>query len=71
MDRIDKKNPLFTASIASAIYFVIFLLLKYLLPVERETNNINIDLLGALQGAIIFGLVIFVVHQLLKRRYSE
>lgn len=41
MDRIDKKNPLFTASIASAIYFVIFLLLKYLLPVKRETNNIK------------------------------
>jgi membrane associated rhomboid family serine protease len=72
MDRkIDKKSPFFTASIASIIYFIIFLLLKYLLPVKKETSNINIDWQGALQGAIIFWLVIFVVHQFLKRRNSE
>jgi hypothetical protein len=72
MDRkMDKKSPFFTASIASIIYFIIFLLLKYFLPIKRETSNINIDWLGALQGSIIFWLVIFVVHQLLKKRYSE
>ncbi len=68
---MDKKSPFFTASVASAIYFVIFLILKYLLPIKRETNNINIDWSGALLGAAIFWLVIFVVHKLLKRRYAE
>jgi len=68
---MDKKNPFFTASIASVIYFIIYLLLKYLLPIKRETSNINIDWLGALQGAIVFWLVIFVVHQFLKRRNLE
>jgi cytosine/uracil/thiamine/allantoin permease len=67
---MDKKSPFFTATIASIIYFIIFLLLKYLL-FKREKNNINIDWLGALVGAIVFWLVIFVVHQFLKTRYSE
>jgi len=72
MDRkMNKKSPFFTASIASIIYFIVFVLLKYLLPINRETGNINIDWLGALQGAVFFWLVIFAVHQLLKRRYSE
>jgi membrane associated rhomboid family serine protease len=69
--KIDKKSPFFTASIASIIYFIIFLLLKYLLPIKRELSNINIDWQGALLGAIVFWLVIFVVHQYLRRRYSE
>lgn len=72
MDRkMNKKSPFFTASIASIIYFIIYVLLKYLLPINRETSNINIDWLGGLQGAVFFWLVIFVVHQLLKRRDSE
>ena len=72
MDRkMNKKSPFFTASIASILYFIIYILLKYLLPSNRETGNINIDWLGGLQGAIVFWLVIFAVHQLLKRRYSE
>ncbi len=68
---MDKKSPFFTASIASIIYFITFILLKYLLPINREASNINIDWLGALEGAVVFWLVIFVVHQFLKRRYSE
>lgn len=68
---MNEKSPFFTASVASAIYFVIFLILKYLLPINRETNNIDIDWLGALLGAAIFWLVIFVVHQFLKRRNAE
>lgn len=68
---MDKKNPLFTASVASVIYFVIFLTLKYFLPVHKESNIIEIDWLGALIGAVIFWIVIFVVHQFLKKRYSE
>lgn len=68
---MDKKSPFFTASVASVIYFVIFLTLKYFLPVHKEGNNIEIDWLGALFGAVIFWIVIFVVHQFLKKRYSE
>ncbi len=68
---MDKKSPFFTASVASIIYFVIFLTLKYFLPVYKESNNIEIDWLGALIGAVIFWIVIFVVHQFLKKRYSE
>ncbi len=69
--KMNKKSPFFTASIASITYFIIYVLLKYLLPTKIETGNINIDWLGALQGAFFFWVVIFVVHQLLKRRYSE
>ena len=69
--KMNYKSPFFTASIASIIYFIIYLLLKYLLPIKRETGIVNIDWPGALQGAVVFWLVIFVVHQLLNRRYSE
>ncbi|SNQ62674.1 hypothetical protein [Candidatus Methanoperedens nitratireducens] len=62
---MNKKSPFFTASTASVMYFATFLLLKYLL--ERR----NLDWLGALQGAIVFWIVIFVVHQFLKRRFSD
>jgi hypothetical protein len=62
---MDKKSPFFTASAASVMYFIIFILLKYLLQMRE------IDWLGALQGAIVFWVVIFVVHQLLKRRFSD
>jgi hypothetical protein len=62
---MDKKSPFFTASAASVMYFIIFILLKYLLQMRE------IDWLGALQGAVIFWIVIFVVHQLLKRRFSD
>ncbi len=64
-EKMDKKSPFFTASAASVTYFIIFVLLKYLLQ-SRE-----IDWLGALQGAVIFWIVIFVVHQFLKRRFSD
>ncbi|MCX9010293.1 MAG: hypothetical protein OIN66_04135 [Candidatus Methanoperedens sp.] len=62
---MDKKSPFFTASVASAVYFVTFLLLKYFL--EKR----DIDWLGALQGAVIFWIVIFLVHQFLKTRFSD
>jgi hypothetical protein len=62
---MDKKSPFFTASAASVMYFIIFILLKYSLQMRE------IDWLGALQGAVIFWIVIFVVHQLLKRRFSD
>ncbi len=62
---MDKKSPFFTASAASVVYFATFLLLKYLL--EKS----NPDWLGALQGAIVFWIVIFVVHRMLERRFSD
>jgi hypothetical protein len=62
---MDKKSPFFTASAASVIYFIIFILLKYSLQMRE------IDWQGALQGAIVFWIVIFVVHQLLERRFSD
>ncbi len=62
---MDKKSPFFTASVASVVYFVIFLLLKYFLATE------TIDWKGALTGAIFFWIVIFVVHKILERRYRE
>jgi hypothetical protein len=62
---MDKKSPFFTASAASVMYFIIFILLKYSLQMQE------IDWLGALQGAVIFWIVIFAVHQFLKRRSSD
>jgi len=62
---MDKKSPLFTASAASVIYFIIYLMLRYLL--QPETVNI----IRALKGAAVFWAVIFLVHHFLKRRYSD
>ena len=62
---MDKKSPFFTASVASFVYFVTFLILKYSL------DKRILDWLGALQGAVVFWLVIFAVHHFLKRRYSD
>ncbi|MCX9084016.1 MAG: hypothetical protein OIN87_04355 [Candidatus Methanoperedens sp.] len=57
-----ETNPYFTASAASLAYFVIFISLKYF------SQNKEIDLKGALIGACIFWLVIFMVHQYLNRK---
>lgn len=61
---MDKSNPFFTASVASALYFIIFVMLKYSL------RQHEVDWQGALSGAVIFWVVIFLVHQFLKRRSS-
>ncbi len=68
---MNKKSPYFTASVASIIYFVIFLTLKYFLPIHKESSNFDIDWSGALIGAVIFWIVIFVVHQFLRTRNPE
>ncbi len=62
--KMDKNNPFFTASAASVLYFVIYIIIKYF-------GEQKIDLQGALIGAIIFWIVIFIVHKLLNRRFSE
>ncbi len=58
---MNKKSPFFTASIASLTYFITYLILKYLLDRNK------IDPLSALAGAVVFWIVIFLVHQFLNR----
>lgn len=62
---MDKKNPFFTASMASVMYFIIFVMLKYFL--QQRT----LDIKGALIGMVAFWIVIFFVHHYLKKRYSN
>ena len=62
---MDKKSPYFTASMASILYFIIYFVLKYFLQ-QRV-----LDYEGALIGAVGFWIVIFVVHMLLGRRFSN
>jgi len=57
-----KTNPYFTASAASLAFFVIFISLKYLL------ENKPLDLPGALIGAGVFWVVIFIVHHFLNKQ---
>ena len=58
---MEKMNPFYTATAAAILYFIIFVMLKYLL------QNRVVDLWGALSGAVVFWIVIFLVHQLLIR----
>lgn len=62
---MDKKSPYFTASMASILYFIIYFVLKYFLQ-QRV-----LDYEGALIGAVGFWIVIFIVHMLLGRRFSN
>lgn len=62
---MEKTNPYFTASAASLTYFVIFIILKYLL------HDKVLDWQGALIGALIFWVVIFIVHQILNKRSDD
>jgi uncharacterized membrane protein (GlpM family) len=61
---MEKKSPFFTASVASIVYFIIFIALKYFL------QDRFVDWQGALQGAVVFWIVIFLVHRFLVRRYG-
>lgn len=62
---MEKTNPYYTASSASLTYFVIFIILKYFL------HNKELDWKGALIGALIFWIVIFIVHKYLNRRSNN
>jgi len=66
---MDKKSPLFTASAASVLFFIILLMLEYLLSIKGE-GTVTVDWHGALFAALVFWIVIFVLHQYLNRRYS-
>ncbi|MCZ7356434.1 MAG: hypothetical protein O8C66_03275 [Candidatus Methanoperedens sp.] len=63
---MEKKSPFFTASAASVVFFIIFIALKYLVSVEKI-----LDWKGALEGAVIFWIVIFLVHQFFLRRTAD
>jgi uncharacterized membrane protein (GlpM family) len=62
---MEKNDPFFTATMASIVYFVIFIVLKYFL------QNKTVDWQSALLGAVGLWIVIFVVHHLLNRRYGS
>ncbi len=70
---MDKKSSFFTASAASMLYLVILVLLKYFLPSSGMSAGMDIkgELPILILGAIIFWIVIFVVHQVLERRFSD
>ncbi len=62
---MPKTNPYFTASGASLIYFITFIILKYFL------HNKEWDWEGAFTGALVFWVVIFIIHQLLNRQLNK
>lgn len=62
---MNEKSPFFTASAASLAYFITFVVLKFFL------QDKTVDLLGALAGAVVFWIVIFLVHKILERRKNE
>jgi len=70
---MEKKSPYFTASVASILYIIILVMLKYLLPSSSMSAGIDIkeELPNLIFGTIIFWIVIFVVHQVLERRSSD
>ncbi|MCZ7394764.1 MAG: hypothetical protein ABOK23_02755 [Candidatus Methanoperedens sp.] len=61
---MEKKSPFFTASAAAVLYFIIYIILKYLL------QNRVVDWQGAFLGAVVFWIVIFLVHYFLNRQYG-
>lgn len=58
---MDKNNPAFIALMAFLAFFLVFIILKYLL------NN-QVDIQNAITGAVLFCIVVFVVHQLMIRK---
>jgi len=67
---MEKKSPYFTASVASILFIIILVMLKYLLPSSGMSEGIDIkeELPNLIFGTIIFWIVIFVVHLVLERR---
>jgi len=72
-EKMEKKSPYFTASVASILFIIILVMLKYLLPSSSTSAGIDIkeELPNLIFGTIIFWIVIFVVHLVLERRYSD
>jgi len=61
---MEKTNPLLIASMAFVAFFIVFIILKYLL------NN-QVDIQGAITGAVFFWIVVFFVHQLMTRKSAQ
>jgi len=55
------KKTIIVALTASILYFIVYVVLKFLL------QNEIIDWQSALSGAIVFSFFIFVVHHFLQR----
>jgi len=55
------KKTIYVALTASILYFIVYVVLKFLL------QNEIIDWQSALSGAIVFSFFIFVVHHFLHR----
>lgn len=61
---MEKNSPFFTASMATFLYIIVLVMLKYFL--QHKTVDWQ-DVLVA----IGFWIVIFLVHQFLNRRYGS
>ncbi|MDO9096549.1 MAG: hypothetical protein Q7U60_00285 [Candidatus Methanoperedens sp.] len=59
-----KTKPLYTASAAAVLYFIVLILLQYFM--EYKT-----DWMGAIMVAAVFWIVIFALHYFLDKRYSD
>lgn len=62
---MEKPSPFLTASIATAGYIIILIILKSLL------ENKEIDWQSTILSAVVFWIVIFLVHYFLNRRYGS
>lgn len=58
---MKKTNSLITATTASMLYFIIFIMLKYSL------QNKILDWQSGLLGALVFWFFIFLVHHFLEK----
>lgn len=70
---MDKESPFFKATIASLLFLAVLIILKYFLlssPIGGSIEQKE-EISGVLFGTVIFWIVIFVVHQYLKRRFSD
>ena len=70
---MERKSPYFTATVASILFIIILVMLKYLLPSSSMSAGIDIieELPNLIFGTIIFWIVIFFVHKVLERRSSD
>lgn len=62
---MEKPSPFLTASVASAGYIIILIILKSLF------ENKELDWQNTILSAVVFWIVIFLVHYFLNRRYGN
>lgn len=61
---MEKMSPSFSASAAAILYFIIYTMLRY--SIQKD-----FDLQSALMGAVVFWVVIFMIHRYLIRRHGD